>query len=73
MESNEYRILESLAKYHRMKHELELAELEKRLNDRINKLTERVNELLDELKPIEIKDIDKSIINNFHGNWKDNE
>lgn len=55
MESNEFKILESLSLYHRRKNELELLALEKRLNDRINKLNDRVNELLDELKPI-VKD-----------------
>jgi hypothetical protein len=58
MESNEYKITESLIIYHRKKHELELVALEKRLNDRINKLNDRVNELLDELKPVTTKEFE---------------
>lgn len=55
METNEYKILEALNMYHRRKNELDMMTLEKRLNERINKLTEKVNQLLDELKPI-VKD-----------------
>ena len=64
---NELSLLESELKLNNRKTDLILKDINERINrleDMTTQLTFRVNQLLDELKPINT---------NTHGNWKDNE
>lgn len=82
MESNEYKILESLILYHKRKNDLELTRSVQQINDRINRVVEKMNDLntkvdklLDELKPITSLDILERIEDKIvtHGNWNEEE
>jgi len=70
MTPNEYEILEKLILYHREKTKLDMNILEKRLNDRINKLNIQVDDLLNELKVVtikEVKEVERAVFdNNYH-------